>query len=286
MAVITFLGVPMWLLALVGGSLAFAVADILCDIVISEGDTHEVGSAEDSDTEEGVELAAISTPRRDASKALKPGYAPVANQSTPALPSRSEHSPVKPSYLVDGQSADASLSGTQDAAISGLVTATWLLGSVLYKLFLAPGALAHASGVEMRWRPDTHIEFWFAMLGGLCAFLHNFYLLKAFEGAPSTVLLPLIQVASIWVLLGSSVLALFRGQRFMSPLHGLAYALMFVGGCLPATGGDVSRLLRRSFWKQRYVFYAIGSELTLGLHDLLLSDCSRDQHSEARAPSP
>ena len=108
-------------------------------------------------------------------------------------------------------------------------------------------------------------------------------LLKAFEGAPSTVLLPLIQVASIWVLLGSSVIALFRGQRFMSPLHGLAYALMFVGGCLPATGGDVSRLLRRSFWKQRYVFYAIGSELTLGLHDLLLSDCSRDQHSEARA---
>jgi hypothetical protein len=221
------LGLPMWLFALVGGSLAFAIADILCDIVISEGDSHEVGSAEDSDAEEGTEMTA--TPRRDASKASKPGYAPVANQSTPALPPRgepawSEPSPVKATYLADGQSADASLSGTQDAAISGLVTATWLLGSVLYKLVLAPGALAHASAVEMRWRPDTHIEFWFAMLGGLCAFLHNFYLLKAFEGAPSTVLLPLIQVASIWVLLGSSVIALFRGQRFMSPLHGLAYA--------------------------------------------------------------
>ena len=189
------LGLPMWLFALVGGSLAFAIADILCDIVISEGDSHEVGSAEDSDAEEGTEMTA--TPRRDASKASKPGYAPVANQSTPALPPRgepawSEPSPVKATYLADGQSADASLSGTQDAAISGLVTATWLLGSVVYKLVLAPGALAHASAVEMRWRPDTHIEFWFAMLGGLCAFLHNFYLLKAFEGAPSTVLLPLI----------------------------------------------------------------------------------------------
>ena len=59
-----------------------------------------------------------STPRRDASKASKPGYAPVANQSTPALPARgepawSEPSPVKASYLADGQSADASLSGTQ-----------------------------------------------------------------------------------------------------------------------------------------------------------------------------
>ena len=41
----------------------------------------------------------------------------------------------------------------------------------------------------------------FAMLGGLCAFLHNFYLLKAFEGAPSTVLLPLIQVFT-WLELG------------------------------------------------------------------------------------
>ena len=29
--------------------------------------------------------------------------------------------------------------------------------------------------------------------------------------------------------------------------------------------------------------YAIGSELTLGLHDLLLSDCSREQHSESRS---
>ena len=113
MAVIMFLGLPMWLFALFGGSLAFAIADILCDIVISEGDTHEVGSAEDSDAEEGVEMAAIATPRRDASKAFKPGYAPVANQSTPAPPSRSEPSPVKPSYLADGQSADASLSGTQ-----------------------------------------------------------------------------------------------------------------------------------------------------------------------------
>ena len=210
-----FLGLPAWLLALVGGSLAFAIADILCDIVISEGDSTSVESAEDSDAEEGTEMA--STPRRSPvpSKASKPGYAQL--QSTPVLPPRaepawSEPSPAKASYLADGQSADASLSGTQDAAISGLVTATWLLGSVAYKLLLAPGALARASAVEMRWRPDTHIEFWFAMLGGLCAFLHNFYLLKAFEGAPSTVLLPLIQVASIWVLLGSSVLAPFRGH--------------------------------------------------------------------------
>ena len=109
-------GVDFVSVALGTHSLAFVIADILCDIVISEGDSHEVGSAEDSDAEEGMEMT--STPRRDASKASKPGYAPVANQSTPAQPARgepawSEPSPVKASYLADGQSADASLSGTQ-----------------------------------------------------------------------------------------------------------------------------------------------------------------------------
>ena len=216
---------PAWLLALVGGSLAFALADVLCDIVISEGDFTSVESAEDSDNEEGTEMT--STPRRSPvpSKASNPGYAQL--QSTPAPPPRaepawSEPSPVAASYLSDGQSSSSSMSGTQDAAISGLVTATWLLGSVVYKLLLAPGALARATSVEMHWRPDTHVEFWcdamlwsaacdapwnapwsaacdaprnapwnaariahchaprtaprFAMLGGLCAFLHNFYL--------------------------------------------------------------------------------------------------------------
>ena len=73
-----------------------------------------------------------------------------------------------------------------------------------------------SSGVErvevtrLRWGPTTHVQFWFAMLGGSMAFMHYFFLLKAFEGAPSTVLLPLVQVASVSVLVGSSFVALYR----------------------------------------------------------------------------
>ena len=50
------------------------------------------------------------------------------------------------------------------------------------------------SGTTLHWRPSTHLQWWFAMLGGAMAFLHYYCLLKAFEGAPSTVLLPLVQV--------------------------------------------------------------------------------------------
>ena len=106
------------------------------------------------------------------------------------------------------------------------------------------------------------------------SFFHYFFLLKAFEGAPSTVLLPLVQarlqlarvaraaalappsprsrarhitillpqVASVSVLLGSSVIAVLRREQWITPVHALAYVLMFVGGILPATGGHLNLL--------------------------------------------
>ena len=122
----------------------------------------------------------------------------------------------------------------------------------------------------------------FAMLGGTMSFFHYFFLLKAFEGAPSTVLLPLVQarlqlarvarggtravtvaaeparriaillsqVASVSVLLGSSVIAVLRREQWITPVHALAYVLMFVGGILPATGGHLNVLFKRAFWKK------------------------------------
>jgi hypothetical protein len=93
--------------------------------------------------------------------------------------------------------------------------------------------------------------------------------------------LPLIQVASISVLLGSSVLALHRGEQWISGTHAMAYALMFIGGLLPATGGEIGVLLRRSFWQQSYVAYAVLSELTFGLHDLLASACAYHGHGSS-----
>ena len=87
----------------------------------------------------------------------------------------------------------------------------------------AGGAAAASSLTLLRWRPSTHYQWWLAMLGGGMNFLHYFFFLKAFEGAPSTVLLPLVQVASVSVFLGSSVVALLRHEPWITPTHALAY---------------------------------------------------------------
>lgn len=80
------------------------------------------------------------------------------------------------------------------------------------------------------WGPTTHIEFWAAVAGGMLTFAHYFLLLKAFEGASSTVLLPLVQVASVATLLGSAGVSLFRHEAWITARHLSAYVLLFVGG--------------------------------------------------------
>lgn len=80
------------------------------------------------------------------------------------------------------------------------------------------------------WGPTTHVEFWAAIVGGMLTFAHYFLLLKAFEGASSTVLLPLVQVASVATLLGSASIALFRHESWITARHLAAYVLLFVGG--------------------------------------------------------
>ena len=256
---------PVWLLYLAAGSLAFALADVLCDVVISEDDDGERPSAS----------AAVVAPTLDTISGSPSGYTSVA-QTPSKAPVEEEMPPESP--------GGGGLTGAQDAAISGLInTAVWLVVSGGYRLLRTadePASLA----AHLKWHPRTHPEFWFALFGGACAFCHDFCLLRAFEGAPSTVLLPLIQVASVSVLLGSSALAAHRGEQWISTTHALAYLLMFVGGLLPATGGDVGQLLRPSFWRQRFVTYAVLSELAYGMHDLLSSACSYDVHGAAAGP--
>jgi len=167
-------------------------------------------------------------------------------------------------------------------ACAGLVTIAMLLITVAYNF--SPTGSSGAERVEvtrLRWGPTTHVQFWFAMLGGSMAFMHYFFLLKAFEGAPSTVLLPLVQVASVSVLVGSSVVSLVRNEPWITPTQGLAYVLMFVGGILPSCGGQLSALLERSFWRQSFVYFAILAEFSLGLHDLMLSGCAYDSKRSA-----
>jgi hypothetical protein len=93
--------VPDWLLSLFAGSLAFATADVLCDVVISEAP-----EAEDKHAQELVEFKPLST--------RSPGLSVTDSVAD---------------SVADGEDeADTErLTGTQDAAVSGLVTVAWLL---------------------------------------------------------------------------------------------------------------------------------------------------------------
>ena len=73
------------------------------------------------------------------------------------------------------------------------------------------------------------------------------------------------QVASVSVLLGSSVVSLSRNEPWITPVQGLAYLLMFIGGILPSCGGQLSTLMERAFWRQSFVYFAILAEFSLGM---------------------
>jgi len=81
------------------------------------------------------------------------------------------------------------------------------------------------------------------------------------------------------------VIAVFRHELWITPTHAVAYALMFVGGILPACGGQLSALTERAFWQQSFVGCAIAAEFALGLHDLMLSGCAYTAPGKGAPPS-
>ena len=168
---------------------------------------HTVETAAETDDEdaEGIEMAVVATKKKaspdfDAEKTPgAPRYTALGDDA------KSSHKGFD-SELEAAHEGGEGLSGAQDAAIAGIVTIVGLVCTVLYWLITSgPASLSSSAApaldgsskglAALRWRPTTHLQWWFAMLGGAMAFLHYFFLLKAFEGAPSTVLLPLVQVS-------------------------------------------------------------------------------------------
>lgn len=285
-----------WLWALLASSFTFALADVICDVCITEHEEEEraqkVETASDDEEPDqdsnGIEMSSYPVAgghhdQRDSQQTpLQPRYKALAGgASTDAA------TPSFDSAVVAEEQSEQGLTGAQDAAIAGLVTV--LSAAVTVGVWTAQSARSGAGGgasslSALRWRPTTHLQWWLAMVGGACNFLHYFFLLKAFEGAPSTVILPLVQVASVSVLLGSSVIALYRHEAWITPTHMLAYVLMFVGGILPACAGQLSALVEREFWRQSFVGFSIAAEFALGVHDLMLSGCSYTAPPKAQPP--
>ena len=282
-----------WLVSLLASSFTFAVADVLCDICIDEQHDDDEPlpprvetAADESDDDASASPAGKRDGERGGIEMLRlrgsgdAKYVAVAD-ATPSAAARDDDK---------AKEQGVQLTGEQDAAIAGLVTIFGLGVSLCYWSATSPGGQVLGLGSSnaptalssLKWGRRRTCSSGSRCSAARWLFLHYYFLLKAFEGAPSTVLLPL-QVASVSVLLGSSVVAALKSEPWITPVHALAYVLMFVGGILPACAGDLHALLQPAFWRQSFVIFAIAAEFALGLHDLMLSGCAYDSERNVRA---
>ena len=221
-----------WLVAIVGATLCWGIADVMCDICIGEDDDDE-----EEDEEVGLELASMrhqSGLPRQRSKSI--------STSSTASSLTLEH-----------------LSGEQDCAVAGLVTFAvmyilsirrTLKDGILHGTISQKVASPSDSGVPV-WSPWSNIEWWVAALGGVLLFFHYLTLLWAYDTAPSTLITPLLQVSSTWVLLGSAIPAAITGTTFIRPFDLVCYAIIFAGGLLPSIEENGIRyMFTKAFWKK------------------------------------
>lgn len=129
------------------------------------------------------------------------------------------------------------MDGEQDAAVAGVVSTLFSYFMCLQRwntYFKDDSLLSDQSAKLLLWTPLEDIEWWCASLGGVMLFLHYLFILWAFDSAPSTVINPLVQMSSVWVLLGSAVPAFLSGSTFITKEDLLCYAIIVFGGILPS----------------------------------------------------
>jgi len=225
-----------WVIYLIISGTCWGLSDTLCDIVIGHTDKKKEAKIED--------------------------YEMVNNTSK----SEEGHK------VVEKHTKKEDLTANQTIFLS-VVTAYILL--VVYFLWII---FTHNSYMDMMdynsflFKEKYDSAFWAALLSGTFCYFSYHFMIKAFETSSSTIILPLLQFPSIFVLIGSSLVRVYGGHPALeSYWHLLAYAFIFFGGLLPATDGNLDQLFTKKFWKQPFVQFAIFSELNHGTYNMLIS---------------
>eukprot|EP01112_Ceratiomyxa_fruticulosa_P016669 TRINITY_DN5078_c0_g2_i1.p1 TRINITY_DN5078_c0_g2~~TRINITY_DN5078_c0_g2_i1.p1 ORF type:complete len:358 (+),score=32.94 TRINITY_DN5078_c0_g2_i1:526-1599(+) len=188
-------------------------------------------------------------------------------------PSERRHHEIEEKDLEEAmkpKKGEGKLNGDQDAAVSGLV-------------MLIVGVVWHYTGMQgsIVWNPVLP-ACWLALIAGSFQCVALLCLLKAFETAPSTVVVPLMQLSAVFVL-PISVLVTLLSYRFdilashhtaIHPLHLIAFVLIFVGGFYPSAEGNIKRFLSSAFWRQPAVVYMLFSDILMALYYVLVSICT------------
>eukprot|EP00051_Salpingoeca_urceolata_P032298 m.15143 g.15143 ORF g.15143 m.15143 type:complete len:382 (+) comp4966_c1_seq1:398-1543(+) len=139
--------------------------------------------------------------------------------------------------------------------------------TVLCALAMVPCVLTlHFSTPHEIWDVPS-AAWWMCVVGGSLWAVASLCLFKAFETAPSTVLIPLTQLTAVMVLVPSTAVGLVsrfypsitylyvETGAFLTFRETVAYVMLFIGGMLPATKGKLSEFSKLSFWFQPHVLY-------------------------------
>jgi len=153
------------------------------------------------------------------------------------------------------------LSGEQGTAVAGII-------------MVPCGFLLHLKldQSDVVWAPDDAV-FWIAAVGGVTQGFAALALYKAYETAPSTLIVPLTQLTAIMTLLVSFGLAYIAPSYpdLLGALEGsmitnkdmLAYVIILFAGLYPVTKGNVSQFATLAFWKQDFVAITLANDVLL-----------------------
>ncbi len=183
----------------------------------------------------------------------------------------------------DGESEDeipskvhsGKLTGEQATFVSG---ATMLLCALLLNFIVPNGT----------WNPDN-AGWWIALLSGFLNAIAAFMLYKAYETAPSTIIVPLVQLTAVMMLITSTVVSLIapyfpsvlasQTNNYITLREGLAYIIILIGGLYPATNGNIQLFLKRDFWKQPYVLFILINDFLLALLYEMIEIATSETHN-------
>lgn len=258
------------MLPLVFASFTWGLSEIMCDECIDDGESGHGGA-------DGRYYPMYTV--RACSRAVF-GYLGAAPEKVPV--------DIEPAATASERTMAeraGKMSGEQCTAIAGLVLFPC---TVVLHALIPPEHAAFGAGTGAAPHKYGPPVLWLAALGGVTQGLAALALYKAYETAPSTLIVPLTQLTAVMTLITSTLTALaapffpeLLGMMSHSMIHPkdlLAYVVVLVGGLYPVTKGNISQFFDRGFWLQKFVVVVLVNDFLLALAYEIISICTSGEN--------
>jgi hypothetical protein len=253
----------LWLVAIVGAAASWGVSEIFSDVCVMQ---HEEEDSDESKKRrhQHAENGRPGTPDMK-KKRHEMDVEASLDETKIAITSQED---INKSLLI----SCGKLSGEQSTFVSGI---TMLLCTIMLHAFSPVGPMATFSSA-----------WWISVFAGIFNACAYFLLFKAYETAPSTVIVPLVQLTAVMMLFTSSFTSFLvpffpdvlasEGDSFLTLRECVAYSVILVGGLLPAAHGNLSLFTSREFWRQPYVVFILGNDALLAIYYELMDICTSE----------